>query len=601
MTIAVLEQGETTFDYVIVGAGPSAMGLLYGLLSPFRETGTVPPFKIAIIERGSGPPHAPLAEAPHRWYEAAHEQHSGSSVTHIMSEITGRQMEIPIGKGLGGTSNVNASICTLPLPQDFESWPAPWSERILKGSKLLQTAMHENGCIHYGLENYSRDVACPFKEKAMDLSSRVPAMVAKKDWDDASNNNNGRFVRKNYHEALIKPFLEENPHLKTSITWFQGMEVQRLLVVSVEEAAAAAAAKHVDGVECYSYRLGQYLEIKAQREVILCTGTIETPVLLLTSGIGGGTTTTTGYDDDDNDIGDPLLSGVGRNLKDQVLLPRAYLAPSWRRRDQIISSNGVAALGHVYVGTRKVFQVAIVDAASHASILPSALAMAFRWHFPDTTRTSFWNWFFNLVYKIVKVVVRVAINYTPVGFFLCRCTTTALLFLLHPESTGRVEIIKPTSRSSSSLTEEPLRRRNVNIHVDVGYLKDQRDIDALWLLWEACSTMQKNDYWELFPGNLLPLLSRVSGIDWWASFCKNHCQGYFHYCGTCAMQTDDPGREDWVVDSSELRVRTYSGLRICDASVFPTCVSSPPSLTCAALGYSFGRLLFEKEMKHDKQ
>lgn len=62
------------------------------------------------------------------------------------------------------------------------------------------------------------------------------------------------------------------------------------------------------------------------------------------------------------------------------------------------------------------------------------------------------------------------------------------------------------------------------------------------------------------------------------------------------MKTDS--NIEWVVDSS-LRVRDIPGLRVCDASVFPTTISGPTALTCAALGHILaGLLLQSNDKKH---
>jgi hypothetical protein len=110
------------FDYVIVGAGPSAIGILRGLLeeisNALSSNENMASLSIAIVERGHGPPHEIATLSPDRWYEAANVS-SSKSVKLYPSEITGRAMEIPVGQGLGGTSNVNACLCLPPLQQDL--------------------------------------------------------------------------------------------------------------------------------------------------------------------------------------------------------------------------------------------------------------------------------------------------------------------------------------------------------------------------------------------------------------------------------------------------------------------------------------------------
>ena len=49
---------------------------------------------------------------------------------------------------------------------------------------------------------------------------------------------------------------------------------------------------------------------------------------------------------------------------------------------------------------------------------------------------------------------------------------------------------------------------------------------------------------------------------------------------------------------SSLRVRQFSSLRVCDASVFTTTISSPPALTCAAMGHLLGSMLVEENKEN---
>jgi choline dehydrogenase-like flavoprotein len=50
-------------------------------------------------------------------------------------------------------------------------------------------------------------------------------------------------------------------------------------------------------------------------------------------------------------------------------------------------------------------------------------------------------------------------------------------------------------------------------------------------------------------------------------------------------------RDDFVVDEF-LRVRGISGLHVCDASVFPQCVTVPTALTCTAMGFVSSEFVF---------
>lgn len=540
-------KNEQEFDYIIVGAGPSAMGLLYVMLEPSQKDHSAKqlPFSVCLIERGNvdGEPHDLSTENPIRWYEAAHARNSRSA-TQIPTTITGRVMDLPIGKGLGGTSNINACLCTPPLQQDLDSWPDQWQQTMLPAVEKVKAALEENDMIHHGYDSYV-NIPFPFKEKGdLDMFSQVQTLVAK----DPTNRN--RWVRKNFYDGLVAPLLSTYPHIKASLKFFLGAEVQRIVIDEDNTAKGVV----------YSTAGGPLRSLWATKGVILAAGAIETPALLLTSGIN--------------------LEGVGRHLKDQVLISRTYFT-KWRRQNATISTNGIAALGRLRNGN-DVFQLAVVDPSGVSPIVPSTLAMVLRRNFDGWP---VWRAISEALFFMTKLVLSLALNYSPLGFLLHRFTTTTLLFLMHPISEGSITI-----QSKSNTQAKNLLRSDVDLRINVGYLNNTEDVETLRKGWRMCTRQARCV--EAFPSGLFAPFSSLIGFDWFAAYCRSFAQPYFHFSGSCMMRTK--GRNDWVVDV-DLTVRNYSNLRICDASVFPGTLSSPPALTCAGLGYCLGQKILEQE------
>jgi choline dehydrogenase-like flavoprotein len=138
-------------------------------------------------------------------------------------------------------------------------------------------------------------------------------------------------------------------------------------------------------------------------------------------------------------------------------------------------------------------------------------------------------------------------------------------------------------------------------------LQNERDVLRMMQAWEAGTVAYPNVGVDIFPG---PLVRKL----WWkrggrqpnqdgmpaplhqprmAAFARAMVRPYFHWMGTCAMQTNGPNNNDWVVDAN-FGVRHVTGLRVCDASVLPSLVSAPPALTCAALGHILASLLWQE-------
>jgi choline dehydrogenase-like flavoprotein len=568
------QQHGEKFDIVIVGAGPSAMGIIYSLLESHLSnnnchgrndndnTLTALPFSIAIVERGVGPPHHPLTQQPRRWYEAAH-CHDSASVQLYDASITGRQLDVPVGKGLGGTSNINACLCLPPLKEDTDNWPEPWKSTLEKDAEYLLSVMDSNGVLHYGNVNLMGNTNLCFgpSSSSLQLTSKIPTLVSR---DPAT----GKFVRSNYYSALVEPVCRHNLFLQPSIRWYRGFEAQRLI----------SKGKLVSGVECMNLSDEFILTLYATKRVILCAGAIETPALLLVS-----------LPSHDH------LSGIGKNLKDQSLLARAHFRLPWLMSresttdwsDQSVS--GIVALGHWRHPNQSLFQVAVADSVSLPSILPGVVGMAVRWK----CGSKYLSFFLDVVSRTIRYTARLGMKYTPIGWIFKHCITVTMVFLMQPHSNGQVSVHPKNVTGFHQLC-----RKDVEVHVEPGYLHERQDFLSLKAAWDGVEIPTSMSFIEFFPKPILFLLGLLIPKDKaFRIYCHCFLQPYYHFAGSCAMSNTTARRKDWVVESATLKVRGYDGLYICDASVFPSMISNPPALTCASLGYRFGKMIVAED--HD--
>ena len=565
----IKETIKCEFDYVIVGAGPSAMGLVLGLLT--KMTTRTPPFTIVVIDRGSGPPHSTKTKNLSDWPDAATIQSTSSTI--LKTTIGDYIVDIPIGRGLGGTTNINAGLCTPPAAVDFEIWPEPWKGSMMNSVKSVLDIMFENGALAF-----QRNSIPPFlsiRESNTDLRDEPTGLL----WTEAvypqlitnlqfaaKKTKGGKFIRKNYYEALIEPLLKTNSHFNDYISWFKLTEVQRILF---QDHLAT-------GVECYSLAEGMF-QVTARREVIICAGAFESPALLLVSGLGRD-------DDLEKASIEPHMMGskmgVGRNLRDHLIVPKAILVP-WLFYMQ--SPNTVQALMQFSSGEDR-FQMALNDSTCFTQLIPYILASKVRRN-PSLASPDLME----VLFSIVRFVLRLVLTYSPLYLLFRHCTFVINIILMNPKSKGRIWLKRKTPHSS-----KPTRRMDMVINVDSCYFSDSRDIKALEKGWnichERCNTWFKQGI-EVFPGQAI---RRGYGDDWFRKFTAFTSLPYYHWCGTCSIESHE--REDWVVDS-HLKVRGLLGLRVCDASVFPSTVTGPTAITCAALGYEFASILLSHKKK----
>jgi choline dehydrogenase len=139
--------------------------------------------------------------------------------------------------------------------------------------------------------------------------------------------------------------------------------------------------------------------------------------------------------------------------------------------------------------------------------------------------------------------------------------------LLHPYSKGTICL----------RSKDPLDKPKI----DPNYLADQRDVDRMIaLMKKAIELSETSAMKELYSGVALPpkLLEKHKGEctdAFWEDYARMYAVTLYHPTSTCAI-----GK---VVDSS-LKVMGVKGLRIADASVFPTNISGNTNAPCIMVG-----------------
>jgi hypothetical protein len=563
-------------DFVIIGAGPSCMGLLFGLLSRYKEEENVP-FSITVIDPGIGDddddddPDNHVRQSPHRWFRAALDY---ADIIHSGVAFNNRVIDIPIGSGRGGTSRINATLCIPPRRQDFEDWPEPWKSNIMQSVAQIQRVLYSNSSLHIGISpsftgmepNESlpnpyipmNDDPISWKETVFpSVAHHIPCTVHPQS-----------LTRRNYYTGLLKPLLTKYSHLAQRITWVRG-RVDKLLFQK----------QRVIGVEYINAKreAGSRFRrtIFALREVILSAGAIESPALLLSCGIGLA-------QDVEKERFPNYPGAVGRKLRDHVMLPRAIFVAN---KTVNSSLNGVQSLYHFCAG-KGLFQVAVMDSVAYPDTLPHLVAGLLRYRFRGgCSGAVLWTHLSSLFFSLVKIMLVVLLAFPPIEYIMRYRVCVVTTFHLNPPATGQVRVRrKPGTTASDSLS-----RSECHLNVDLCYAESMQCIETMMDGWIATDVFCPKGL-EVFPGPLIRhMCTKTVNKVRFQQFARAACLPYFHWCGTCSMKTGN-GDKDWVVDSA-LRLRNVDGLRICDASVFPTAVSAPTALTCSAIGHTLGSIL----------
>jgi choline dehydrogenase len=142
---------------------------------------------------------------------------------------------------------------------------------------------------------------------------------------------------------------------------------------------------------------------------------------------------------------------------------------------------------------------------------------------------------------------------------------TIACFQLRPESLGSVHI-----RSDDPYEHPAIRFNFLSDPIDV-----RTNIDGMKMMREIVDAKPMDPYRdeEFYPGK------SVSSDDEIEHFLREECETGYHPMGTCRM-----GRGPNAVVDDQLKVHGLEGLRVADASIFPTMPSGNTNAPCIMVG-----------------
>jgi choline dehydrogenase-like flavoprotein len=500
------------FDVVIVGAG-SAGCVLANRLSARASR------RVLLIEAGGSDWH-PLIRMPAGIAKlAGHKRFNWNYSTEPEPHLNQRRLWWPRGKVLGGSSAINAMCYVRGAPQDYDRWAESTGEPAWSWNTVLPL-FRAMECNTRGADAFHGDDGplgvSDLRYHHLLTDAFIDAAVAyglprNPDFNGATQEGVGLYQvtqRDGLRHSSAAAFLAPVRH-RANLT---------LLTHTLTEKVLLDRGRAV-GVQVRT-RSGGTRRIEAG-EVVLCGGAVNSPQLLLLSGIGPA--------DHLRDIGIPVahhLPAVGENLQDHldVCTLTACTEPITYDKVNVVTTAVRFWLTRQGVGT--------TNAAEGGGFMRSRYAADARCDLQ-----------FHFVPALLDDHGRGRLP--GYGYTLHAC-------VLHPLSRGRILL------RSADPAAPP------KIHAN--YLSDPEGFDLLRLV-EAVRISRDIlaqpplDRWrgpEIYPG------ANVQSDTELIAFVRRKAETIYHPVGSCRM-----GRDDASVVDPQLRVRGIDGLRVVDASVMP--------------------------------
>ncbi len=512
---------ELCHDFVVVGSG-SAGAIVAARLAEFGSGPVLlleagPADRSLLLRIPAAMRHAYDAPAYNWSYETEPEPFLGQ-----------RRLKQPRGRVLGGSSSINGQLYLRGHPLDYEGWAsagaAGWSYAdVLPYFRRLEARM--DGPSEYKGERGPIAVTTTAPDLLAQAFLDAGTQAGYRSTADVNGFQQDGFgllpknVAGGLRSSTARGYLHNPPpnlRIRTNCV------ATRILLDN----------RKARGVE---FRHGnETTTVFARREVVICAGAFNSPVLLMNSGIGPA--------DHLRDRGIDVvhnLPGVGENLMDHPLssVQVACTEPvTLHRHDNLVSkAKGIIE----WMWTRK--GVLANNHFDAVAFIRSRLGV----RFPDL--------------QIALFAIAVAEGSSD----FARQHAFQLQFgVQRPASRGTVRLGKTDDR------QRPLIRFNLLEHPrDMDDLKSGLNLSRELLRQPALSRLAGQ---ELSPGE------HVDSDDEIGAWLRRTCHSSYHPCGTCKM-----GEDDMAVVDSECRVIGTDCLRVADASIMPVIPSA--NLNCPTM------------------
>lgn len=510
------------FDYVIVGGGTAGCVLANRLSADGRN-------KVLLLEAGPKDSsiwiHLPIGYGKTMFHKTL----NWGFYTDPEPTMKGRQIYWPRGRTLGGSSSINGLIFIRGQAADYDHW-AELGNRGWGWKDVLPYFIRSEHNTRGASEAHGGDgpVWCSDIEHEHELIEAIIEGAGELGIPRRADFNAGKQEGVGYYQL----FTRRGWRCSSAVAYLRPVRARENLRVEVN---AQATGVMLDGKRAIGVRFqqdGRAYEAMAAREVILAAGALQSPQLLMLSGIGPA--------EDLRRVGVDVahdLPGVGENLQDHLQIRLIYkVAKPITTNDDLATVFGQARIGLQWLLTRSgPLAVGINQGALFTRVLPESATPDVQFHFATLS---------------ADLAGAKPHPFSGCTFSVCQ---------LRPDSRGKL-----TLRSANPFEA---------ISIKANYLATETDqcctVEGIKLARRIAQTSALK---QLLSEEYKPGPGFASDAEL-LDFARSNGATIFHPSGTCKM-----GDDAMAVVDDRLRVQGIGGLRVVDCAIMPTLVSGN---TCA--------------------
>lgn len=526
-------------DFIIVGAGSSGCVLANRLSKNPRH-------KVLLIEAG-GRDRYPWLHVPAGYFKTMmNPGYDWCYKTEPIPGLNGKVINWPRGKVLGGSSALNGLLYVRGQAEDYDRWRQmgnsgwgwddvlPYFKRS-EGNERGADALHaSDGPLGVSDPRYTHPICDAWIKAAQEAG-----YPANDDINGATQEGVG------YYQLTIR----NGRRCSTAVAYLNPVKSRPNLeiVTRAQVRKVVLEGKRAVGVEITD-KAGQTRVLKAQREVILSSGAVGSPQILMLSGIGNGAELRMAGVAPNHD-----LPGVGKNLQDHLQARTTFKTRNTTVNDEVRSLFAKMKTAMRYGLSR-----------NGPMTMGASMVAGFLRTSPDEA--------------------------TPdIQFHINPWSADSPAEGVHPFSafTATVCVLRPTSKGEITLAgPDPLKAPKIQPNYLATEDDCRRTVEGVRISRRIAgqSALASEITEEFRPPRGLDLDDYDTALDW----VRGNTTTVYHPTGSCRM-----GADEMAVVDDRLRVRGIHGLRVVDCSIMPEIVSGNTNAPAVMIGEKASDMIIE--------